>query len=123
MKKLLSRLLWIPLFAIVVLFLVANRQLVAISLDPFNASNPAVTTPEFFLWVWLILIFSVGFAVGAFGMWLSARPRRQKARMERRELKALRKDLAAMEKKVAETEAAQPAPSDEAPLLLQSSSA
>jgi len=123
MKKLLSRLLWIPLFAIIVLFLVANRQLVAVSLDPFNAANPAVTTPALFLWVWLILTFFIGFAVGACGMWASGRPRRQQARMERRELKAMRREMKALEKKVAESETAPPAPADEDLPLLQSSSA
>ncbi len=123
MKKLLSRLLWIPLFAIIVLFLVANRQLVAVSLDPFNATNPAVTTPAMFLWVWLILIFFIGFAVGAFGMWVSGRQRRHQARMERRELKTMRKEMAALEKQRAESETAQPAPADDALPLLQSSSA
>lgn len=123
MKKLLSRLLWIPLFAIIVLFLVANRQLVAVSLDPFNAANPAVTTPAMFLWVWLILIFFVGFSVGAFGMWVSGRLRRQQARMERRELKATRKEMKALKQKVAEFETAPPAPADAALPLLKSSSA
>ena len=122
MKKLLSRLLWIPLFAIIVLFLVANRQLVAVSLDPFNAANPAVTTPAMFLWVWLILLFFIGFSVGAFGMWVSGRPRRHQARIERRELKAMRKDMKVLERKVAEFEPAAPAPADEALPLLKSSS-
>lgn len=122
MKKLLSRLLWIPLFAIVVLFLIANRQLVAVSLDPFNAANPAVTTPAMFLWVWLILLFFIGFSVGAFGMWVSGRPRRYQARLERRELKAMRKDMKALERKVAEFEPVAPVPTDEALPLLKSSS-
>ena len=122
MKKLLSRLLWIPLFAIIVLFLVANRQLVAVSLDPFNAANPAVTTPALFLWVWLILIFFVGFSVGVFGMWVSGRPSRQHARLERRELKAMRKEMKALEQKVAEFKTAPPSPIDEDLPLLKSSS-
>ena len=91
------------LFAIAVLFLVANRQLVAVSLDPFRADNPAVTTPELPLWFWLMTMMFIGFAIGAAGMWLSARPGRQKARLERRELKALRKDYAALEQKLSET--------------------
>lgn len=123
MKKWLSRLIWIPVFVIVTAFLVANRQLVAISLDPFNASNPAVTTPALFLWVWLMLIFLAGFSLGAFGMWVSGRPRRRKARMDRRELKALHKELAALEKKVGETETAPLDPADDGLPLLHSSSA
>ncbi len=104
MKKFVLRwLFWIPLFAIVVLFMVANRQSVAVSLDPFSADNPAVTTPAVPLWMWLMVMLFIGLAVGASGMWMSGRPHRLKARMERRELKTLRKEFAALEKKITET--------------------
>ena len=96
MTKLLSRIIWILAFIPAVLFLVANRQPVSISLDPFSASAPAVTTWEFPLWFWLMLMLFIGFAAGAAGMWVSGRPKRQKARLEHRELKALRKELAAV---------------------------
>ena len=116
MKFVLRWLLWIPVFLIAALFLIANRQLVAISLDPFDANNPAVTTPEWWLWVWLMLTLAIGFIVGVAGMWLSARPGRQRAKLERRELKALKKEMAEMEKKLKELEPAAP-PDEELPLL------
>ena len=116
MKFVLRWFLWIPVFLVAALFLIANRQLVAISLDPFNASNPAVTTPELWLWVWLMLTLVIGFVFGVAGMWLSARPGRQKAKIERRELKALKTEMAAMEKKLKELEPAPPSEED-LPLL------
>jgi len=69
MKKWLYRIFWIPLFVLAVLFLVANRQLVAISLDPFNASSPAVTSLALPLWLWLALMLFLGVGLGAAGIW------------------------------------------------------
>lgn len=96
MKKILSRLIWLPVGAVFVLFLVANRQLVSISLDPISTDDPALTTPALWLWFWLVLSLLFGLALGAAGMWLSARPSRELARESRREVKALRQEIAAL---------------------------
>lgn len=117
MKKWLFRIIWIPVLTLVVLFMVANRQPVAVSLDPFNAEAPALTTPAFWLWVWLMLMLFIGVAVGALGMWLSGHDRRRKVRMERRELKALRKEMAALKADREAGAKAKGASSDEPPLL------
>ena len=124
MKKWLSRLLWIPVLVFAVFFLVANRQQVRLSLDPFNASAPAVTTFPLPLWGWLILALFLGFAIGAAALWISARPKRARARAEHRELKALRRTLTEERRRREEAEQAlheaareeRPPPQD-APLL------
>lgn len=117
MKKWLFRILWIPVFLIALLFLVANRQLVPVSLDPFNAVSPAVSTPALPLWFWLIGMLFVGFAAGAAGAWFSARAGRQKARAEHRELKSLRREMADARVRLA---AAEERLSEPAPPLLES---
>ena len=96
MKKLLARLVWFPLGFVVVVFLVANRRPVAISLDPLSVDNPAIATPPAPLWVWLSLALLAGVFAGASGMWLSGRDARAKARATQREAAALKKELAAM---------------------------
>lgn len=93
MKKWLSRLLWVPVFVFVVLFLVANRRGVAISLDPFSATAPTVTSPVLPLWFWLSLMILIGFGAGVAGMWVSGREKRIQIRAERRELKTLQKEV------------------------------
>ncbi len=117
MKKWLSRIVWIPVFVIAVLFLVANRQMVALSLDPFSAAAPALTTPAFPLWLWLMLMLFIGLGAGAMGMWLSARPKRARARTEHRELKRLRAELADT---TARLEAAERRAGETAPAILES---
>lgn len=88
MKKLVSWLIWFPIGVLAVVFFVANRQFVAISLDPFSPENPAIATPALPLWFWLTLFLLVGFFAGGLGMWASERPARRKARAEIRALKA-----------------------------------
>jgi len=97
MKKLLSRLVWVPVGLALVVFLVANRQLVPVSLDPFSTENPAIATPALPLWVWLMLMLLVGYFLGAMTLWLSGRGRRKQANLERKELKALRKEMEIVE--------------------------
>ncbi|MEM8770073.1 MAG: LapA family protein [Pseudomonadota bacterium] len=102
MKKWLLRLIWIPALALTVLFLVANRRPVAVSLDPVNAAEPALTTPAFPLWMWLMAMLFFGIAAGALGMWLSARPKRIEARADRRAVKDLRKQVTSLETQLRE---------------------
>ena len=106
MQKWISRLLWIPALILGVLFLVANRQPVAISLDPFSANNPAVTTTALPLWFWLIIMLFAGFGLGAAGMWFSGAEGRKNARANRREVKSLRRDLKHAREKITSLEAA-----------------
>ena len=118
MKKWLSRIFWIPVLILTVLFLVANRQRVAISLDPFSMDNPAVTTEALPLWFWLMLMLFIGVGVGAVGMWLSGTGRRHTARLEHRELKSLRRQAAAEKAAAAAKEVGV---AEETPPLLETS--
>lgn len=95
MSKWLFRIIWIPILIVAVLFLVANRTLVPISLDPFRPDNPALSTPALPLWFWLMGMLFLGVALGAAGQWLSGRETRAQARDNRRELRAAKKELAA----------------------------
>ena len=105
MKKWLFRALWIPALAVAVLFLVANRQPVVISLDPINADAPALTSFPAPLWAWLMVMLFVGLGAGALGAWLSARPGRVEGRANRKLVSQLRKDVTRLETKLREAEA------------------
>lgn len=127
MRKWLFRIVWIPALAIAVLFLVANRQLVAVSLDPFNAQAPALTSPALPLWAWLITFLFIGLGAGSFGMWMSARPRRVEARADRKEARELRKQVTRLETELKEARAGRQRdgerPDAEQPPLLESQDA
>ena len=117
MKKWFFRILWIPVLVVAVLFLFANRQMVAISLDPFYAAAPSVTTIAMPLWFWLMSMMFLGLGAGSFGMWLSGRPRRQKARAERRELKALKQEASDLRARLNAAEGTKTEPSSDLPLI------
>ncbi len=96
MKKWLFRIVWIPVLAGAVLFLVANRTPVAISLDPFRPENPAMSTPALPLWFWLVVMIFVGLGLGVAGAWFSGREARGQARDNRRLVKSLQKEVATL---------------------------
>lgn len=112
--KWIYRLFWIPILIGAVLFLVANREPVAISLDPFKPDNPALATPAAPLWFWLMTMLFFGVALGAVGGWLSGRPGRLRARDDRRALKAVNKEVAVLRARLD----AAPAPDGAEPPLL-----
>lgn len=95
MKKILRWVVFVPVGAVLVLFLIANRNTVALSLDPFSTETPAFATPALPLWLWLVLSLLIGFFLGASGMWMSGRELRIRAKADRLELKALKKAAAA----------------------------
>jgi len=104
MKKILHWVVFVPIGAFLVLFLVANRQPVALGLDPFSTQAPAFATPSLPLWLWLAFSLFTGFFLGAAGMWMSERELRIRAKADRIELKA-------MKRAAASESAAKPAPS------------
>ncbi len=94
MRKLVRWLVTIPAGAILVIFLVANRAPVALSLDPLSTVAPALATPALPLWIWLVMFLLSGVGLGALAMWASGRELRTRARSDRLELKALKKAAA-----------------------------
>lgn len=91
MKKLVRWLVTIPAGAALVIFLVANRAPVALSLDPLSTAAPALATPALPLWIWLVLFLFAGIGLGAGAMWMSGHELRTRARADRLELKSLKK--------------------------------
>lgn len=109
MKKILRWVVFVPVGALLVLFLVANRQPIALSLDPFSMLTPAFATPSLPLWLWLAFSLFTGFFLGTAGMWMSGRELRLRARADRIELKALKR-AAASEKSAADPASPQTSP-------------
>lgn len=117
MKKWMFRIIWAPALVLAVLFLVANRQPVAVSLDPFSAAAPSLTTPALPLWLWLMAMLFAGFGAGAFGMWMSGRSNRLQARAARKEIKSLRQEISALSQRLEATDDKDMAKKQEFPAL------
>lgn len=77
---------------VLVAFLVANRQTVTISFDPFNTTDPAFsfTAP---LWAAPAGSLLIGYVLGALGMWLSNGSLRQKAADRQKKVRELEREV------------------------------
>jgi uncharacterized integral membrane protein len=103
LRKLFMMFVVVPLAILFVIFAVANRREVSVSLDPFGADAPALTVamPLFIL---ILLLVGLGVLVGGFATWRSQAKWRRAARRldaEARDLRierdALKAELAARE--------------------------
>ena len=65
--------IFVPLAIILIALAVANRELVAFTLDPFNPGNPALTL-TLPLFIFLFLALAIGLVVGSAGDLGQARP-------------------------------------------------
>jgi uncharacterized integral membrane protein len=88
-RKIVTALILIPLAILLVLFAVANRASVVISLDPFSSEAPAfaVHVPLFLALVFALI---VGVLAGGIAAWLKQSKWRRAARRLERELRAAR---------------------------------
>jgi uncharacterized integral membrane protein len=96
LRKLVAVIVLVPLAVVIIVFAVANRQIVTVSFDPFSANEPAasVTLPLFAL---IILLLIIGVLIGGLASWLRQGKWRSSARRLDRELRHLRDKLTAFE--------------------------
>jgi uncharacterized integral membrane protein len=93
MRKFLTALVLIPLGLIFVVFAVANRHSVTVSLDPFNSSDPSVgiTLP---LFVVIIAVAIAGVVAGGTATWFRQRHWRRAARRHEADARQAQTQLA-----------------------------
>jgi uncharacterized integral membrane protein len=113
MQKFLTALVVVPLGLILIVFAVANRHLVTLSLDPFNAydSTQGVTLPLFAV---IIGCSILGVIAGGVATWIRQRHWRRAARRHQAEAIEARSQLADLRASIATPSAAQ----QSRPLLL-----
>ncbi|SHO66072.1 Protein of unknown function [Pseudoxanthobacter soli DSM 19599] len=82
--RFLKALVLIVLAVALVAVAVANRQVVLVSLDPFNSVAPAVAFQIPLYWA-LFAVLALGVVIGSVGMWFRGLSDRRSLRRERRE--------------------------------------
>jgi uncharacterized integral membrane protein len=89
MRKFLAIAVLVPLAIIIVMFAVANREIITVSFDPFDAAHPAlaVKMPLFML---IFVLVAVGVVVGGIAAWLKQHKWRTRARRAEAEAHDLR---------------------------------
>jgi uncharacterized integral membrane protein len=98
-RKLLIWLVLVPLAIIILAFAMANRQLVTISFDPFNAAQPAasLTLPLFVLIFILVLL---GVIIGGIAAWTRQSRYRRAARVLEGDVAGLRREVALLNERL-----------------------
>jgi len=93
-RKIINVVVLLPLAIILIIFAVANRHWVTVSLDPFNSSDPAigVSMP---LFVVIILSVIAGVLVGGAATWFRQGHWRRAARRNEADAAAARAELSA----------------------------
>ena len=80
---------FVPLAVLLIALAVANRELVAFTLDPFNPGNPRLTL-SLPLFIFLFLALAVGMIVGSLATWVKQGRYRKLARQRGVEAENLR---------------------------------
>ncbi len=90
-RKIVAALILVPIALAVVLFAVANRQVVSVVFDPFDPSNPAfaMTMPLFLL---VFVLVGLGIVIGGLAAWLKQHKWRVRARRAEAEERRLRRE-------------------------------
>jgi uncharacterized integral membrane protein len=85
-RTLLTAVVLVPLAVLILLFALANRQWISVSLDPFSAQDPAVAVslPAFFV---VLLALMAGVLIGGAATWLSQAKWRRAARQHQAALR------------------------------------
>ncbi len=95
MKAFFKALILVPIALVIVLFSVANRGSVRISLDPFSRDMPTLSYDVPLFAIVLAAVF-LGVIVGGVAAWLAQGKHRKAARRNRREVEALRSETQAL---------------------------
>lgn len=88
-NRLVLIIVFVPLAIVLIALAVANRGLVAFTLDPFNPGNPALTV-QLPLFVLLFAALALGLLVGGAVTWWKQGRYRRLARQREQELHGLR---------------------------------
>jgi uncharacterized integral membrane protein len=105
-RELVFWLVLVPLAIVILMFAVANREIVTVSFDPFSSTQPAasVSVPLFVLIFALVIL---GVIIGGVAAWLRQASHRRAARLRHSDVAALRREIDSLNVKLADTMQAQ----------------
>ena len=89
MRKIVTAFVLVPLAIIIVMFAVANREIITVSFDPFDSAHPALAL-KMPLFILIFVLVAVGVVVGGIAAWLKQHKWRMRARRAEAEARDLR---------------------------------
>jgi uncharacterized integral membrane protein len=99
LRKLVFWLVLVPLAIVILMFAVANREIVTVSFDPFSATAPAasISIPLFVL---IFVLVIVGIVIGGVAAWLRQSGYRRAARQRDADVTVLRREIETLNAKL-----------------------
>lgn len=92
MRKFVTYAVLVPLAIIILMFAMANREIVTVSFDPFSSTQPALSfTMPLFVLIFVLLI--IGVLIGGVATWLTQSKWRQDARRLEADIAAMRREM------------------------------
>jgi uncharacterized integral membrane protein len=92
LRKVATVLLLVPLAIALIVFAVANREIVTVSFDPFDSAQPALSL-RMPLFVLIFAFLIAGVLLGGFAAWLRQGRHRRASRALRSDLVGLRREI------------------------------
>ncbi len=101
-RKLVTYFVLVPLAIVILMFAVANREIVTVSFDPFSTTQPAMSfTMPLFILIFVLVI--LGVIIGGFAAWLRQSRYRRHVRLLEAEVRVLRGENEALLARRSET--------------------
>ena len=95
MRKFVTAFILIPLAIVLIVFAVANREIVTIAFDPFDSTHPAFAL-KLPLFILIFVLIGIGMITGGMITWLKQHKWRARARRAEAEARALRGEIDAL---------------------------
>lgn len=95
MRKFIAFFVLVPLAVVIVMFAVANREVITVSFDPFDSANPAVAF-KMPLFILVFVLVGLGVLVGGIAAWFRQHKWRTRARRAEADVRRLRSELDAV---------------------------
>jgi uncharacterized integral membrane protein len=92
-KRLIGWFVLVPLCAVLVVFALANRQLVTVNFDPISTVNPLVPSLDVPLFAVIYVMLVLGMLLGGIAVWTTQGHHRRDKRAFRRENQRLSAEL------------------------------
>jgi uncharacterized integral membrane protein len=108
-RKFITAAILIPLTLVILAFALANREIVTVSFDPFDAASPAfaVKLPLFIL---IFVLVILGVVIGGMASWMRQSKWRRAARRLDSDVRDLHAENVALRRRLAEAEPSSAAP-------------
>jgi outer membrane murein-binding lipoprotein Lpp len=96
-RKIVSALVLVPLAIVLIAFAVANRQIILVSLDPFDQTNPALSI-RLPLFAVILIVIIAAVIVGGIAAWLRQSKWRRAARLAQAQVRELQAQVDVLER-------------------------